>query len=207
MRHLATKTFVVALLAVFGSLTSKAQFVVTDPTNYVGNITNVGLQLKQAADEFQVLQSQLKEVQRVYDAVDNTLKVYTGVQEAWTAVSDLQYITQSTVRKLQADSYLTTAEKIAVIRGCGKLIKIATNEVNQMAVAQNVSSEDSGNGLGFGNGAERIAYLENIKNKIIEYRNLADYYTSQYAMMSKVRRTRNATQLKFDMLTGADRRR
>lgn len=202
MRHLATKTLVVALLAVFVSLTSKAQFVVTDPTNYVGNITNVGLQLKQAAEEFQVLQRQLKEVQRVYDAVDHTLKVYTGVQEAWTAVSDLQYITQSTVRELQADSYLTTAEKIAAIRGCGKLIKVATNEIRQMYVAQNISSGSGGTGMGFGSAAERVAYLENIKNKIIEYRNLAGYYTSQYSMASIARQSRDAGQIKMKLLTG-----
>lgn len=197
MRHLATKTLVVVLLAVFGSLDSKAQFVVTDPGNFVGNIANTTSQIAQALEEFGVVTEQLKEVKKIYDTVDGVMRVYTGVQEAWTAVTDLQNITQTTVRNLQNDRYLTTAEKIAVIRGCGKLIKLATNDIRQMSFAQKSNS-----GTGFGSAAERLSYLESIKDKILEYRNLAGYYTSQYSMASIARQSRYAGQIKMQLLTG-----
>ena len=169
------------------SYQAKAQWVVTDPTNLVQNIISAVQGTSTAANMIKNLNESIKiykQGKEYYDAlksVHNLIKDAHKVKLTIEMVSEITDIYVNGFNKMVSDPNFSPDELTAISTGYAKLLAEGGALVSDL---KNIVTK--GNGLSLSD-KERMDALEQIYNKMLEYRNLTKYYTRKSISVSYIR--------------------
>lgn len=185
-----TKIFLLAAMLSICSLSGKAQFIVTDPTNFVQSIVNTANQVIQTSSTAANMLKNFQEVQKVYTqgkqyydalkSVHDLVKDARKVQQTILLVGDISDIYVNSFQKMIADENFSVEELSAIALGYAKLLEESS------AVLTELKTITSANGLSMSD-AERMAVIDRIYNEVREYKNLVQYYTNKNISVSYLR--------------------
>jgi len=185
-----TKIFLLAAMLTICSLSGKAQWVVTDPTNLVQSIVNTANQVIQTSSTAANMLKNFQEVQKVYTqgkqyydalkSVHDLVKDARKVQQTILLVGDISDIYVNSFQKMIADENFSVEELSAIALGYTKLLEESS------AVLTELKTVTSANGLSMSD-AERMSVVNRIYNEVHEYKNLVQYYTNKNISVSYLR--------------------
>ena len=169
------------------SFQAKAQWVVTDPTNLVQNITSAIQGTSTAGNMIKNLQESIKiynQGKEYYDAlksVHNLIKDARKVQKTISMVSEITDIYVNGFNKMVGDPNFTPNELAAISTGYAKLLEeggaLVTDLKNVVTGSNGLSLSDK----------ERMDAIDDIYTKKLDYRNLTKYYTQKSISVSYIR--------------------
>ncbi|NDV84670.1 DUF4141 domain-containing protein [Bacteroides sp. 51] len=169
------------------SFQAKAQWVVTDPTNLVQNITSAIQGTSTAGNMIKNLQKSIKiynQGKEYYDAlksVHNLIKDARKVQKTISMVSEITDIYVNGFNKMVGDPNFTPNELAAISTGYAKLLEeggaLVTDLKNVVTGSNGLSLSDK----------ERMDAIDDIYTKMLDYRNLTKYYTQKSISVSYIR--------------------
>jgi len=185
-----TKIFLLAAMLTICSLSGKAQWVVTDPTNLVQSIVNTANQVIQTSSTAANMLKNFQEVQKVYTqgkqyydalkSVHDLVKDARKVQQTILLVGDISDIYVNSFQKMIADENFSVEELSAIALGYTKLLEQSS------AVLTELKTVTSATGLSMSD-AERMSVIDRIYNEVREYKNLVQYYTNKNISVSYLR--------------------
>lgn len=169
------------------SFQAKAQWVVTDPTNLVQNIISAVQSVKTVSNMI----DNVKEVKKVYDqgkeyydalkSVNNLIKDARKVKKTIEMVSEITDIYVTGFNKMVGDPNFTPNELVAISAGYAKLLEeggaLVTDLKNVVTGSNGLSLSDK----------ERMEVIDQVYDKMLEYRNLTRYYTQKNISVSFIR--------------------
>lgn len=201
MKTIIIRLSLIILLGICGLLgqSAKAQFVVTDPGNFWGNLVNSGAEIAQAMEQLRMAENQFQQTKEMFEVVRSGVRTYQGVKDAYNALSDLQRSQARMVSDLSNNKYLTVDERLNLIEGCSMILKYATKDLSGLSTA--LEGKDKSQ-FQFASDKERIDMIQVICDKLVEYRSLSNYYTQGYRSISQMRKSKATDRLRFDMLNG-----
>ena len=169
------------------SYQAKAQWVVTDPTNLVQNIISAVQGTSTAANMIKNLNESIKIYKQgkgYYDAlksVHSLIKDARKVKLTIEMVSEITDIYVNGFNKMVSDPNFSPDELTAISTGYAKLLAEGGALVSDL---KNIVTK--GNGLSLSD-KERMDAIDQIYNKMLEYRNLTKYYTRKSISVSYIR--------------------
>lgn len=169
------------------SFQAKAQWVVTDPANLVQNITSAIQGTSTAANMINNVKESIKiyeQGKEYYDAlksVNNLIKDARKVKMTIEMISEITDIYVNGFNKMVGDPNFTPNELIAISAGYARLLQEGGALVTEL---KNIVT--GGNGLSLTD-KERMDVVEQVYNKMLEYRNLTKYYTRKSISVSYIR--------------------
>ncbi|HOI80526.1 DUF4141 domain-containing protein [Bacteroidaceae bacterium HV4-6-C5C] len=173
-------------LSIF-SFQAKAQWVVTDPTNLVQNIISA----TQGINTVSNMVKNVNEVKKVYDqgkeyydalkSVNNLIKDARKVKKTIEMISEITDIYVNGFNKMVGDPSFTPNELVAISAGYAKLLEEGGSLVTEL---KNVVTGSNGLSL---SDKERMEVIDDVYNKMLEYRNLTKYYTQKSISVSFIR--------------------
>ena len=185
-----TKIFLLAAMLSICSLSGKAQFIVTDPTNFVQSIVNTANQVIQTSSTAANMVKNFQEVQKVYTqgkqyydalkSVHDLVKDARKVQQTILLVGDISDIYVNSFQKMLADENFSVEELSAIALGYAKLLEESS------AVLTELKTITSATGLSMSD-AERMSVIDRIYNEVRQYKNLVQYYTNKNISVSYLR--------------------
>ena len=185
-----TKIFLLAAMLSICSLSGKAQWIVTDPTNLVQSIVNTANQVIQTSSTAANMLKNFQEVQKVYTqgkqyydalkSVHDLVKDARKVQQTILLVGDISDIYVNSFQKMIADENFSVEELSAIALGYAKLLEESS------AVLTELKTITSATGLSMSD-AERMSVIDRIYNEVREYKNLVQYYTNKNISVSYLR--------------------
>ena len=186
-----SKILLTGLLLLCVSVTARAQWVVSDPSNLAQGIVNSSNEIFEAAKTTQQMYRNFQETQKIYlqgkeyydklEAVHNLIKDARKVKETVAMVSEISQIYSTNFNKMLSDRNFTVAELEAISNGYTILLKESGNLISDI---KNVVS--GSNGLSMTD-AERMGLIDNIHTKMVEYRNLTRYFSKKSISISFIR--------------------
>jgi hypothetical protein len=169
------------------SFQAKAQWVVTDPTNLVQNIISA----TQGINTVSNMVKNVNEVKKVYDqgkeyydalkSVNNLIKDARKVKKTIEMISEITDIYVNGFNKMVGDPSFTPNELVAISAGYAKLLEEGGSLVTEL---KNVVTGSNGLSL---SDKERMEVIDDVYNKMLEYRNLTKYYTQKSISVSFIR--------------------
>lgn len=184
MKRMMKKAVLCITLALSSMGIGKAQWVVSDPTNFWGNLVNTGTEIKQALEEFGVSTKQFEFLQKTYEKVSPYVKTYYQLENAYRMVLDLKNYSVNSVNKLARDPYLKPDEVVRIVRLNTMYVKYATRELKELAA----SVKDLG-----GTEHERVERIDRKTEIMEDIRAQLDEEMRRVAMISYERRQKEAT--------------
>lgn len=167
-----------------------AQWVVSDPTNFAGNIANTVKEIatasktvKNTLDGFKEVEKLYNDTKKYYDAlkkVNNLIGDAYKVKECILMVGDISDIYVNAYRRMLRDPHFRPSELAAIASGYTKLLEQSgesLRELKSVAKSNIFSMNDS----------ERIEMIDRIYTTLREYRSLVSYYTQKNISVSYVR--------------------
>ena len=167
-----------------------AQWVVTDPTNFAGNIANTvkeiataGKTVKNTLDGFKEVEKLYNDTKKYYDAlkkVNNLIGDAYKVKECILMVGDISDIYVNSYKRMLRDKNFRPSELAAIASGYTKLLEQSgesLRELKSVAKSNVFSMNDS----------ERMQMIDRIYTTLREYRSLVSYYTQKNVSVSYVR--------------------
>ena len=172
------------------SLTAKAQWVVTDPTNLAQGIINAAKNIVQTSttatnmiNNFQETVKIYKQGKEFYDGlrkVKNLVRDARKVQQTILMVGDITDIYVNSFERMLSDPYFTPEELSAIALGYTKLLEEIAHLLNDLKTVVNE------NGLSM-NDKERMDIIDRCYNDMLQYRSLVQYYTNKNIGVSYLR--------------------
>ncbi len=169
------------------SFQAKAQWVVTDPTNLVQNIISA----TQGINTVSNMVKNVNEVKKVYDqgkeyydalkSVNNLIKDARKVKKTIEMISEITDIYVNGFNKMVGDPSFTPNELVAISAGYAKLLEEGGSLVTEL---KNVVTGSNGLSL---SDKERMEVIDDVYNKMLEYRSLTKYYTQKSISVSFIR--------------------
>ena len=176
----------IVALSIF-SFQAKAQWVVTDPTNLVQNITSAIQGTSTAGNMIKNLQESINiynQGKEYYDALKSVHKLIKDarkVQKTISMVSEITDIYVNGFNKMVGDPNFTPNELAAISTGYAKLLEeggaLVTDLKNVVTGSNGLSLSDK----------ERMDAIDDIYTKMLDYRNLTKYYTQKSISVSYIR--------------------
>jgi len=169
------------------SFQAKAQWVVTDPSNLVQNIIGAVQGTTTASNMINNLNESIKiykQGKEYYDAlksVNNLIKDARKVKKTIEMVSEITDIYVNGFNKMVGDPNFTPGELAAISSGYAKLLGEGGSLVSDL---KNIVTGSNGLSL---SDKERMDAIDEIYNKMLEYRNLTKYYTQKSISVSFIR--------------------
>ncbi len=169
------------------SFQAKAQWVVTDPSNLVQNIIGAVQGTTTASNMISNVQESIKIYQQgkeYYDAlksVHNLIKDARKVQKTIEMVSEITDIYVNGFNKMLSDPNFSANELVAISTGYAKLLEEGGALVTDL---RNVVTGSNGLSL---SDKERMDAIDQIHNRMLEYRNLTKYFTQKSISVSYLR--------------------
>ena len=167
-----------------------AQWVVTDPTNFAGNIANTvkeiataGKTVKNTLDGFKEVEKLYNDTKKYYDAlkkINNLIGDAYKVKECILMVGDISDIYVNSYKRMLRDKNFRPSELAAIASGYTKLLEQSgesLRELKSVAKSNVFSMNDS----------ERMQMIDRIYTTLREYRSLVSYYTQKNISVSYVR--------------------
>ena len=176
----------VVVLSMF-SFQAKAQWVVADPTNLVQNIISAVQGTSTASNMINNLNESIKiykQGKEYYDAlksVHNLIKDARKVQKTIEMVSEITDMYVTGFNKIVSDPNFSANELAAISTGYAKLLEEGGALVTDL---RNVVTGSNGLSL---SDKERMDVIDQIHNKMLEYRNLTKYFTQKSISVSYIR--------------------
>jgi len=183
------RIFLCLMIAGFSlfSFQAKAQWVVTDPTNLVQNITSAVQGTSTASNMINNVKESIKiynQGKEYYDAlksVSNLIKDARKVKKTIEMVSEITDIYMNGFNKMVGDPNFTPNELIAISSGYAKLLEEGGALVTEL---KNIVT--GGNGLSLSD-KERMEVIDDVYSRMLEYRNLTKYFTQKSISVSYIR--------------------
>lgn len=183
------RIFLCLMIAGFSLFTfqAKAQWVVTDPTNLVQNITSAVQGTSTASNMINNVKESIKiynQGKEYYDAlksVSNLIKDARKVKKTIEMVSEITDIYMNGFNKMVGDPNFTPNELIAISSGYAKLLEEGGALVTEL---KNIVT--GGNGLSLSD-KERMEVIDDVYSRMLEYRNLTKYFTQKSISVSYIR--------------------
>lgn len=185
-----TKLFLIAFLMTLWSVQSKAQWVVTDPTNLVQSIVNTANEIIQTSSTASNMLNNFKEVQKVYTqgkeyydrlkAVHDLVKDAQKVQNTILLVGEISDIYVTNFQKMLADPHFRVEELTVIAFGYTKLLQESADMLLELKDVVNI------NGLSMTD-SERMDIVDKVYNRLKKHRNLVAYYTRKNISVAYLR--------------------
>ncbi len=185
-----TKIFLVAALIALSTLPSKAQFVVTDPTNLAQSIVNTTRNVVETSTTASNMLKNFEQTVKIYQqgkeyydalkSVHNLVKDAKKVQNTILLVGDISDIYVTNFQKMLSDSHYTVSELSAIASGYAKLLEQASDMLLELKDVVNV------NGLSMTD-SERMGIISDVYERLKKHRNLVMYYTRKNISVSYLR--------------------
>lgn len=193
-------------LSLFASR-AHAQWVVSDPTNFAGNIANTikeittaGKTVKNTLDGFKEVEKLYNDTKKYYDAlrkVNNLIGDAYKVKECILMVGDISDIYVNAYKRMLRDKNFRPSELAAIASGYTKLLAESGESLRELkSVAKS--------GVFSMNDSERIEMIDRIYTTLREYRSLVSYYTQKNISVSYVRARERGDLASVRSLYGSD---
>ena len=167
-----------------------AQWVVTDPTNFAGNIANTVKEIATASKTVNNTLNNFREVEKIYrqgkEYYDALQKVKTLVSDAYKVketilmVSDISGIYVNSYRKMLSDKNFTPKELDAIAFGYARLLEESSECLKELKDVVNVTSLSMTD-------KERMDVIDRVYRDVKEYKGLVNYYTNKNISVSYLR--------------------
>lgn len=185
-----TKIFLLAAMLTVFSLSSKAQFVVTDPANIATSIVNSANQIVQTSSTVSNVIKNFQEVKKVYEqgkeyydklkAVHNLVQDAKKVKNTILLVGEISDIYVNSFQKMLADPHFRYEELAAISNGYTVLLKESADMLLELKDVVNI------NGLSMTD-AERMDIINYVHDRVKHHRDLVAYYTRKNISVSYLR--------------------
>lgn len=185
-----SRLIIMALTLLLSGHEVYAQWVVTDPTNFAGNIANT---VKEIATAFKTVNNTLnnfREVEKIYrqgkEYYDALQKVKTLVSDAYKVketilmVSDISGIYVNSYKKMLSDKNFTPKELDAIAFGYARLLEESSECLKELKDVVNVTSLSMTD-------KERMDVIDRVYRDVKEYKGLVNYYTNKNISVSYLR--------------------
>ncbi|WDO12309.1 DUF4141 domain-containing protein [Flavobacterium sp. WW92] len=169
---------------------TRAQWVVSDPTNLAQGIVNTAQEIVHTSATASSMLDNFKEVQKVYNqgkeyydalkAVNNLVKDARKVQETVLMVGDISELYVSNFGKMLNDPNFSATELSAIGNGYARLLNESTGLLNDLRQIVNASSLSL-------NDKERMDVIDRVHGQVKNYYNLVRYYTNKNISVSFIR--------------------
>lgn len=185
-----TKIIWMTVLIALCSLPSKAQWIVTDPTNLVQSIVNTANEVIQTSSTASNMLNNFKEVQKVYTqgkeyydklkAVHDLVKDAKKVQNTILLVGEISDIYVTNFQKMLADPHFKVEELTAIAFGYTKLLQESADMLLELKDVVNV------NGLSMTD-SERMDIVTKVYDRLKKHRDMVAYYTRKNISVAYLR--------------------
>ena len=192
--------------ALFITHTSRAQWVVTDPTNLAQGIINATKNIVQTSTTATNMVKNFQETVKIYQQgkefydglkkVKNLVKDARKVQQTILMVGDITDIYVTNFERMLSDPYFSTEELSAIAAGYTILLEESANVLNDL---RNIGNE---NGLSMSD-KERMEVIDLCYNRVYSYRGLVQYYTNKNIGVSYLRAKKKSDQDRILALYGS----
>ena len=170
--------------------TAKAQWVVSDPGNLAQGIINTTKQIVQTSttakntlDNFNETVKIFEQGRKYYDALKAVHDVVKGgvkVTKSIELVADISEIYVRNYQKMLGDPNYTPDELSTISFGYAKLLSESADILQDLKNVVNVT------GMSLTD-VERLAIIDQSYKRLLEYRNLVQYYTNKNISVSYLR--------------------
>ena len=185
-----TKIIWITVLIALCSLPSRAQWIVTDPTNLVQSIVNTANEVIQTSSTATNMLNNFKEVQKVYSqgkeyydklkAVHDLVKDAKKVQNTILLVGEISDIYVTNFQKMLADPHFRVEELTAIAFGYTKLLQESADMLLELKDVVNV------NGLSMTD-SERMDIVTRVYDRLKKHRDMVAYYTRKNISVAYLR--------------------
>lgn len=170
--------------------TANAQWVVSDPGNLAQGIINTVKQIAQTSttakntlDGFKETAKVFEQGKKYYDALKDVHDVIKGgvkVKKSIELVADISEIYVRNYQKMLGDPNYTPDELSTISFGYAKLLSESADVLQDLKNVVNIT------GMSLSD-AERLAIIDQSYKRLLEYRNLVQYYTNKNISVSYLR--------------------
>lgn len=184
------KKIVMGLAYLLAAGTANAQWVVSDPGNLAQGIINTVKQIAQTSttakntlDGFKETAKVFEQGKKYYDALKDVHDVIKGgvkVKKSIEMVADISEIYVRNYQKMLGDPNYTPDELSTISFGYAKLLSESADVLQDLKNVVNIT------GMSLSD-AERLAIIDQSYKRLLEYRNLVQYYTNKNISVSYLR--------------------
>ena len=184
------KRIVIGMACLLLAGTANAQWVVSDPGNLAQGIINTTKQIVQTSttakntlDGFKETAKIFEQGRKYYDALKAVHDVVKGgvkVKKSIELVADISEIYVRNYQKMLGDPNYTPDELSTISFGYAKLLSESADILQDLKNVVNVT------GMSLTD-AERLAIIDQSYKRLLEYRNLVQYYTDKNISVSYLR--------------------
>ena len=185
-----SRLFIMALTLFLSGHEVYAQWVVTDPTNFAGNIANTVKEIATASKTVNNTLNNFREVEKIYrqgkEYYDALQKVKTLVSDAYKVketilmVSDISGIYVNSYKQMLSDKNITPKELDAIAFGYARLLEESSECLKELKDVVNVTSLSMTD-------KERMDVIDRVYRDVKEYKGLVNYYTNKNISVSYLR--------------------
>lgn len=185
-----SRLIIMALTLLLSGHEVYAQWVVTDPTNFAGNIANTVKEIATASKTVNNTLNNFREVEKIYrqgkEYYDAFQKVKTLVSDAYKVketilmVSDISGIYVNSYKKMLSDKNFTPKELDAIAFGYARLLEESSECLKELKDVVNVTSLSMTD-------KERMDVIDRVYRDVKEYKGLVSYYTNKNISVSYLR--------------------
>ena len=185
-----SRLIIMALTLLLSGHGAYAQWVVTDPTNFAGNIANTVKEIATASKTVNNTLNNFREVEKIYrqgkEYYDALQKVKTLVSDAYKVketilmVSDISGIYVNSYKKMLSDKNFTPKELDAIAFGYARLLEESSECLKELKDVVNVTSLSMTD-------KERMDVIDRVYRDVKEYKGLVNYYTNKNISVSYLR--------------------
>lgn len=185
-----SRLIIMALTLLLSGHEVYAQWVVTDPTNFAGNIANTVKEIATASKTVNNTLNNFREVEKIYrqgkEYYDALQKVKTLVSDAYKVketilmVSDISGIYVNSYKKMLSDKNFTPKELDAIAFGYARLLEESCECLKELKDVVNVTSLSMTD-------KERMDVIDRVYRDVKEYKGLVNYYTNKNISVSYLR--------------------
>ncbi len=204
------KKIVMGLTCLLATGTANAQWVVSDPGNLAQGIINTVKQIAQTSttakntlDGFKETAKVFEQGKRYYDALKDVHDVIKGgvkVKKSIELVADISEIYVRNYQKMLGDPNYTPDELSTISFGYAKLLSESADVLQDLKNVVNIT------GMSLSD-AERLAIIDQSYKRLLEYRNLVQYYTNKNISVSYLRaKKKKDTDRVMELYGSADER-
>lgn len=178
------------LVCLLAAGTANAQWVVSDPGNLAQGIINTVKQIAQTSttakntlDGFKETTKIFEQGKRYYDALKDVHDVIKGgvkVKKSIEMVADISEIYVRNYQKMLGDPNYTPDELSTISFGYARLLSESADVLQDLKNVVNIT------GMSLSD-AERLAIIDQSYKRLLEYRNLVQYYTNKNISVSYLR--------------------
>ena len=185
-----SRLIIMALTLLLSGHEVYAQWVVTDPTNFAGNIANTVKEIATASKTVNNTLNNFREVEKIYrqgkEYYDALQKVKTLVSDAYKVketilmVSDISGIYVNSYKKMLSDKNFTPKELDAIAFGYARLLEESSECLKELKDVVNVTSLSMTD-------KERMDVIDRVCRDVKADEGLVNYYTNKNISVSYLR--------------------